>query len=122
VPAHLLESPEQDLGAIHALELPFVFGTYDISAPSGERVVEDPEQMAWATELSESMRAAWTNFARTGNPNGDGVPAWPSYDLDRRPTMVWANDAEGAITSRAVDDPDGERRRAWETFTFPPFG
>jgi para-nitrobenzyl esterase len=122
VPAGLLESPEQDLGAIHALELPFVFGTFDISAPCGERVVEDPEQLTHAQDLSRTMLAAWTNFARTGDPNGDGVPAWPAYDLDERSTIVWRNDADGAITTAVVADPDASRRRAWATFDFPPFG
>ena len=27
--------------------------------------------------LSDQMVAAWTNFAKTGNPNGSGAPVWP---------------------------------------------
>lgn len=41
---HVLESPEQDVGAIHALELSFVFGTGDIIAPGGDALLDDDEQ------------------------------------------------------------------------------
>jgi para-nitrobenzyl esterase len=44
-------------------------------------------------------------FARAGRPEAPGVPAWPTYDLARRATMVFDT------TIRVVDDPRGDERR-----------
>ncbi len=68
-------------GAIHGVELPFVFGSF--SAIPGYT----PDASARA--LSESMNAAWSRFAAAGDPNGVGVPAWPRYDPARDATLVW---------------------------------
>jgi para-nitrobenzyl esterase len=37
--------------------------------------------------MSEQMGRAWTNFARTGDPNHDGLPHWPSYSANKRSVM-----------------------------------
>ncbi len=62
-------SKKQTLGAYHAAEIPFVF---DSSEPVLGLSDDD-------TALTDIMVAAWTNFAKTGNPNGNGVPSWPEY-------------------------------------------
>ncbi|WGM39596.1 carboxylesterase/lipase family protein [Caulobacter sp. NIBR1757] len=92
-------------GAPHTLDIPLVFGTLDapgVITGTGED----------ARRVSELMMDAFIRFARDGDPNGGGLPAWVPYSLARRQTMVWN------VEPRLVDDPRGEERRLFEKVPF----
>jgi para-nitrobenzyl esterase len=88
------------LKSCHALEIPFVFETVE----KAQRFVGgSPASLA----LSRTMRRCWAAFARSGNPNHDGLPVWPSYSTERRPTMIFDE------RCRVEEDPLAAERRAW---------
>ncbi len=65
----------------HAAEIPFVFGNL---LPKGE--------MAGAftgadKKISADVQQYWVNFAKTGNPNGAGLPEWPKFNATVRPYL-----------------------------------
>ncbi len=91
------------LGACHALELPFVFGTLD--APTMDRFAgKGPE----AEALAARMMDAWIAFARTGAPGHAELPDWPAYDSTRRATLVFDRDC--ALAHAPLD----AERAAWD--------
>ena len=92
------------IGACHALELPFVFGT--LHNPGLDRFAGSGPA---ATRLSEQMMDAWLAFARSGNPNTTGAPQWPTYDRARRATMVFGSD------THVEDAPYDDERLLWQT-------
>lgn len=67
-------------GASHGSEIAYVFRHLDQSF-GGQFPDADKK-------LSELMATYWTNFAKTGNPNGEGLPQWPAFN-DREPTVMY---------------------------------
>lgn len=84
--------------AFHCSELPFVFNNTERCATM---TGNGPE----AIDLAGRVSDAWVNFARTGNPNHSGLPAWPAFSPDKVQTMILDNKCV------VENDPDGEGRR-----------
>jgi len=83
------------IGAFHSDDIEYVFGTLD-----------SRQQAVWRAEdraLSAQIQQYWTNFARTGDPNGPGLPAWPAYKSADWEVMH--------LDTTSVAKPDDQRAR-----------
>src|SRR5216684_605436 len=85
-------------GSFHACEIAFTFDNAEICDHYSGGTPE-------ALVLSKQISAAWVNFARTGNPNHDGLPHWPTYTAEHRATMYFDTPCE------VRNDPEGEGLR-----------
>jgi para-nitrobenzyl esterase len=97
----------RNYGAMHSMELPFVFGVMqpqDVIAVTGRSPGRE--------KLMEQIQGAWVRFARAGDPNYPGLPRWPVYEEKHRATM------ELGLDCRIVNDPYSAQRRAWEGVAF----
>lgn len=83
------ESPVMDgiLRSTHCMEIPFVFD-------NALRHATMTGGGADACALANLMSNAWLNFARTGNPNADGLPQWEPYTAEKGATMIFNNTCE----------------------------
>ncbi len=59
-------------GAPHGAEIPYVFNTLS----AGPGAAPEPKDQA----VARMVNTYWANFARTGDPNGSGLPKWPRHD------------------------------------------
>ena len=90
--------PGQTNGSTHTDEIPFVFGAPALNAL---RLARAPE-----LHLSEQMQSYWSNFARTGDPNGAGLPRWPRFEAKAMAYMSFT--AQGAAAGEGLRRPQCE--------------
>lgn len=79
-----------EIGAYHGIEIPYVFNTHDQWLPTNDT----------DREITLLMQEYWTAFARSGNPDAEGLPHWPSWHADRAMTL------EIAATARQIEHPE----------------
>jgi para-nitrobenzyl esterase len=95
-------NPSADLGAFHAVDIPFTFDTFDRVGWADFVGIDDAGR-----SLGRAMRSAWAAFAATGDPSSALSGPWPRYESGRRSTKVL-----GAPLAVA-DDPLGQLREWW---------
>lgn len=93
-------APDAD-GAGHGSDVPFAFQT--LATRRGEPGPEDKK-------LSEIISSYWSNFAKTGDPNGPGLPEWPAFTKRDQKVMVFDKD----ISARQV--PNLEKLKAYDVY------
>lgn len=102
-PINLPEQPCQDRRSPHGAELPFIFGS--VNTQTGFDFIGEPrdeQDNAARNTLMHQSILAWTNFARTGDPNGGDMPEWTVFNAETQPTMVF--DADIHIENAPFND------------------
>jgi len=84
-------------GAAHASEIPYVFNS--LGSRNGATVAPEDQKVA------KMMNAYWANFAKTGDPNGPGLPRWPVYDPQKNELLEFQADGT------PVGKPDPKKAR-----------
>ena len=94
----------EPVGAAHGSELPYVFGTLSAAG----RAAKAPNYDATDEAVSDQIQQYWTNFAKTGNPNGGSLTKWPKFDP--------ASQAYMDLTGNGPVAREGLRREACDLF------
>jgi para-nitrobenzyl esterase len=71
-------SAREGQGTVHGADVPYVF----------EHVSLIREPAPGDEQVSSAMAAYWTNFAKRGDPNGEGLPNWPAFS-DAKPVVMY---------------------------------
>jgi para-nitrobenzyl esterase len=79
-PEYPEDSPRYGYGSPHGQDIAYVFQHLDEL---------NPETSASDLAISEAMAVYWTNFAKTGEPNGERIPHWTTFSDDTSEVMVF---------------------------------
>ena len=93
----------ESTGAFHSQEIAYVFGNLARTRIPPPRNELRPTN-AVDKQISDVMQQYWTNFAKTGDPNGPGLPVWPKFDSSSRGYIQFTD--AGPIAKEGL-------RRAW---------
>lgn len=94
------------IGAAHAMEIPFVFGHFDLGPQSD--LLFNAANESGRIALSTKMMAYWAEFARHGDPGNGGrqdLPRWSAWPTDAQPgprLMVFASPGKGDVRMQDV--------------------
>jgi para-nitrobenzyl esterase len=81
-PQNFLPAVSFPYGAAHASEIQYIF---PFASPSGLGLnLPQTPLNANQQQLSDKMVGYWTEFAESGNPNGNGSPHWPRFHRERQ--------------------------------------
>lgn len=87
-PEYPAGSPKAGFGAAHSDEMPLVFQQFGLPGR--------PQATPEAQTLSEIITTYWTNFAKSGDPNGTGLPDWPAFSNARPQAMHFVSNTAQA--------------------------
>jgi para-nitrobenzyl esterase len=96
-----VENLGKNLGAYHGAELAYVFGNYI------------PRKFTWTDadrELTRKVSQYWINFAKSGDPNGPGLPQWPAFNPSTNSVLY----IDKTITTGPV--PNQKNYDMWNSF------
>ena len=93
------------LGAAHSADVALTFNWLGSDRPMGFSMYDRDDPTA--VDLSQRWSDTILAFARTGDPNGAGLPEWRPYSSDDRACLVLDT------TIELRDDPDGADRDRW---------
>lgn len=79
------------LNVPHTAEIAYAFD----NLPLAKALVGEPDDKDLA--LADLMSAAWTNFAKTGSPQGTGVDDWAPFNKDNRSVMIFGEESKVAV-------------------------